>query len=321
MRVKDDKKGLEKLLRLSVMGTALIIVVYSIYYYSNAYKYSSTNLFNADAEADIEIKHLNDFSNFEAKSNNVLFTNNQAVALLEGSGGWIAENAANSEKPFYNSRTTTALSGLTTEGFQDEFFNALKKKYHNTPPVKISSEDGISVRSIQFEHYVFPYHAMINWREEAQYKCFRFYSDSLDGALIVGTNGFKWQSGLHGEYIKVVNANQDDSALQKLLIADAESKIDLVKMPVVDFDVVFSDAEQIGKTFKNYADKSQVIESVGELKILIGPSLKQNEAYQIDETGKTILEIKPPFFVELGKVENDKPYFFALITNEKLLLK
>ncbi|MGB0430805.1 MAG: hypothetical protein ACPGLV_10050, partial [Bacteroidia bacterium] len=318
-KLKDDKKGLDKLLRLSVLGTALIITVYSVYYYANAYKYSSTNLFDADLETDINILPINKVNEIR-NDKNYLFTNNQEHAIFKGSAGWAVSNNT-LELPFINERTTTVLSGLTNEGFQEIFADALNKKYHNAPPILITEKEGISVRSIQFEHFVFPYHAMINWRDTLLYKSFSFYTDSLGGELTIGANGFIWSSGLHGEYLKVIQKSANDYGLNELIDFEGATKIEVIKMPVVDFDVLFSMPSQLGEVFINHGDKREVVESKGELKMLIGPSLKQNNAYTVETTNKPLLEIKPPFLIELGKVESQKPYFFAFLANEKLLLK
>ena len=114
------------------------------------------------------------------------------------------------------------------------------------------------------------------------------------------------------------NAGDSLSAIKNRSIIPSE--FEMVEMPIVDFDVIYRAKNQLGRPFENGGSKSKVVESEGELKILIGPSLKQNNVYEIDGTGKKVLEIKPPFFVELGKEKGAKPYFYALITDEKLLL-
>lgn len=316
-RAKDDKKGLDKLLRLSIMGTALIIVVYSIYYYSNAYKHSRTNLFNADVEADLTIIQNNVFEGAVDFSSNLLVTQNHERAILSGLGDW--QYPIKKAVPEINERTTAAFSGAIDEGFSEAFANELKKKFHNAPPVLIEPVEGISVRSIQFEHFVFPFHAMVNWRAEGAYKTFSFYSDSIGGKLISGKNGFKWKSAFHDGYIEIVQQKAENDI--ETLNVEAESSYEIIEMPVVDFDILFSEKQHLGLQFINGGDKKEVTESKGELKILIGPSLKQNNAYQIETDGKTHLKIIPPFTINIGKAEGENPYFSALIVNEKLLLK
>jgi hypothetical protein len=316
-RAKDDKKGLDKLLKLSVMGTALIIVVYSIYYYSNAYKHSRTNLYNADLEVDLSVIQNGGFERAVDFKTNLLVTQNHERAVLSGLGGW--QYPVKKAVPEINERTTAAFSGAIEEGFGEAFTNELKKKFHNAPPVLIEPTEGIAVRSIQFEHFVFPYHAMINWRAEEPFKSFAFYADSIGGKLSVGKNGFRWKSSYHEGYIEIVQ--QSTNANIESLNLENEHSIEVIEMPVVDFDVLFSEPEHMGLQFINGGDKRVVTESKGELKFLIGPSLKQNNAYQIESVGKEQLKIIPPFTIKIGKAEGEKPYFSALIVNEKLLLK
>ncbi|MFY0675030.1 MAG: hypothetical protein JXQ87_16635 [Bacteroidia bacterium] len=317
VRAKDDAKGLDKLLKLSVLGTALIIVVYSIYYYSNSYKYSRTNLYNADVESDLVVLQSIGFDGLSSSKSNILGTNNHIKALQNGLGGWGYEG--NADGLYINERTTAAFSGAIQEGFGEAFDNELKKRFHNAPPVLIEPVEGIAVRSIQFEHFAFPYHAMVNWRKEGLFKTFSFYADSIDGELKVGSNGFRWQSPFQEAYIKVVQQSLNSDI--ETLNFDTDEPTDLIEMPVVDFDVLYSNANDLGKQFLNSGTKMTVTESKGELKLLVGPSLKQNNAYAFDLEDKNQLIIKPPFTIEIGKSENEKPYFSALIVNEKLLLK
>lgn len=315
---KDDSKGLDKLFKLTVLGSVLIVVVYSVYYYSNAYKQTSSNIYYAYEQADIEVENLD----FDTKVGleNIILTDNQNWALTNGVEGW--ELSAKDKEQFsVNERTTVALSGLVSEGFSELFMNELIKKFQNVPPVLMDNQEGVTVKSIQFEHYIFPYHAMVNWRDKSKpYKTFSFYTDSMPGDLLVGDNGFTWSSKQHGEYLKVLLCNANDSLSYLKNALPTKGNIELVEMPMVDFDLIFKAEEHIGKTFVNKGTESLVTESNGEIKILVGPSLKQNNIYEISKEGKRLLEIKPPFFIELGKEDTGKPYFYALITNEKLLI-
>lgn len=320
-RTKDDSKAMNRLFKLAVLGSALIVTVYSVYYYSNGYRHSSTNIYYVAEEADIKVEtHLDGLF---MGADNVIVSSNQEVALARTQGNWqlIAERSSATYLD-ENTRTTVAGSGVVAEGFDQSYTTEMIRKFHNIPPVLMDREnDGVVVKSIQFEHFMFPGYAMVNWRDLSRgYKIFNFESDSMPGTMEFFENGFEWHSGKE-EYITVLNCKEGDNFEEVWRARKPGKKAEMVEMPVIDFDILKQYAEHLSLEYTNEGseDRKKVIQSAGELKILIGPSLKQNNVYEIQNDGLQ-LEIKPPFVVFLTKENSDKPYFFGAFANEKLLL-
>lgn len=323
-KAKDDAKGLDRLFKLTVFGSALIIVIYSIYYYANAYKQSKTNTYRVSDENDIILTSMD----YKAKiaAENIIFSNNQEVALLSGTQDWALVNRPKVDLNTLaiNSRTTVALSGIVSEGFDAIFTDELVKRYNSIPPIVLEKNlDGILVKSVQFEHFIFPFHAMINWRsDEVGHKTFSFIVDSMPGNFESFHNGFRWLSDMHNEYIWVQMCAKGDSVgptLRDHLRGNTVTKRGYT-MPILDFDLIFNQDEHLKLSFENRGIKKPVVASEGEIKMLIGPSLKQGKIYEIADRQEGFLNIVPPFWISLSKEKEGKPYFFALITNEKLLL-
>jgi len=312
---------MNRLFKLAVIGSALIVTVYSVYYYSNAYKHSSTNIYYVEEEADLEVK--TNWEGIVMGAKNTMVSSNQEAALQNSHGTWaLVHERSNTGYLLQNERTTAAMCGVVAENFDKVYTEQMIKKFHNIPPVLMDREnDGIVVKSIQFEHFMFPVYAMVDWRDDSRgYKVFNFETDSMPGEIVFFQNGFEWHSGKE-EFITVMNCKEGDSIERLWNFKEPANKVDVVQMPVIDFDILSQFQEHIGLEFKGkHSDEpKQVIQSEGELKILIGPSLKQNNVYEIENDGEK-LEIKPPFVVFLTKENADKPYFFGAFSNEKLLL-
>lgn len=312
---------MNRLFKLAVIGSALIVVVYSVYYYSNAYKYSSTNIYYVENQEDIEQSSF--LNGHKVGKTNLIISSNQEAALTSAKSRW----NLTSERPeaYYldhNPRTTVLGNGVVAEGFDEAYTKEMIQKFHNIPPVLMDREsDGIVVKSIQFEHLMFPTYAMVNWKDASRgYKVFNFEPDSMPGRIEFYENGFEWHSGKE-EYITVLNCKEGDDLEGMLKSLQPIKKPEVVVMPVVDFDIVNEYKEHLDLEYVNeeMGNTKKVIQSEGELKILIGPSLKQNNVYEIQNEGYH-LEIKPPFVVFLTKEKSDKPYFFGAFVNEKLLL-
>ena len=318
-RVKDDSKALNRLFKLAVIGSALIIIVYSVYYYSNAYKYSSTNIYYAANQDDIEVHP--ELVNDVVGESNLLYSANLEYALHNSHGSWSLDKQRRKPQTLYmNERTTVAKCGLVAESFDEVLAREMVQKFRNIPPVLMDREgDGIVNKSIQFEHFMFPTIAMVNWRDTSgTYKTFSFEPDSMVGDIATYENGFEWHSG-KDDYVKVFNVSTGDS-LGELSFYNRQ-QYSVVNAPLVDFDIIYEDESHTGLVYnsKHNPEPKKVIESEGELKILVGPSLKQNNIYEIEADGET-LDIRPPFVVILTKENADKPYFFGLFVNDKLLL-
>lgn len=320
-KTKDDSKAMNRLFKLAVIGSALIVTVYSVYYYSNAYKHSSTNIYYVEEEADIVVK--SSWEGLTIGTENTLVSSNQEAALQNSHGTWtLVNDRTNATHLLQNDRTTVAMCGVVAENFDKVYTEQMIMKFQNIPPVLMDIEkDGIVAKSIQFEHFMFPVNAMINWRDDSRgYKVFNFEAASMPGEIEFFKNGFEWHSGKE-EFITVMNCDEGDDIEQLWNLREAGGNVDRIQMPIVDFDILGQYPEHIGLEFRGqHSDEpKQVIQSEGELKILIGPSLKQNNVYEIDNDGEK-LEIKPPFVVFLTKENADKPYFFGAFSNEKLLL-
>ncbi|MBI1184156.1 hypothetical protein GC194_07785 [bacterium] len=320
-RAKDDSVGLDRLFKLTVLGSVLIVLIYAVYYYKNAYRNTRTNIFKVEEEGDVSVNRL--CNDTVAAAMNMIFSNNQLAALQNGVGGWhCATVKGNMARWKINERTTVAMSGVVAEKFDELLTNELIRRFNNIPPIEMNpAENGVVVRSIQFEHFAFPYHAMVNWKQEGSYKTFTFYRDSLPGEIETYTDGFVWHSPLHNEYIEVQQCEVGSPLSAKTDFANRQKKsYQVLTMPVVDFDAVYEVAKDLELVFTNAGNQYNVVQSEGEIKLLIGPSLKQNNAYEIAADAEETLEIKPPFFVKLTKEKGGIPYFFAFIYNDKLLL-
>ena len=177
-RVKDDSKALNRLFKLAIIGSALIIIVYSVYYYSNAYKYSSTNIYYAANQDDIEVHP--ELVNDVVGESNLLYSANLEYALHNSHGSWSLDKQRRKPQTLYmNERTTVAKCGLVAESFDEVLAREMVQKFRNIPPVLMDREgDGIVNKSIQFEHFMFPTIAMVNWRDTSgTYKTFSFEPD------------------------------------------------------------------------------------------------------------------------------------------------
>lgn len=317
---KNDKIGLDRLLKLSVLGSAIIVVVYSVYYYSNAYRYSRSNILHLDQTAGTHMASLG--NKVLVLDDNILLSDNLSAAAFQSVDGWKPAHT----HPGYtlNSSTTVALSGSIGQGFYDRFTAELTKKFQAIPPFQKSAlHHGISIRSVHFEHFAFPYHAMIAWHDRSlPYHFFQFSCDSLGTGLVTYNNGFAWTSnGPHGGYITVYNCAKGDSVAAGKTNFGPPQAYAYVKMPVVDFDAIYSDKNWLSAHFYSNGDSLRVVDAVGELKILIGPSLKQREAYELPPTSTATLSIVPPFVVSLHKDGTQAPYVICVVANGDLLLK
>lgn len=318
-----EKKALNRLFKLTVIGSVFIVLVYSVYYYSNAHKYTQSNIVNATKASDVRVNGPLDTVVGDV---NLIFSDNQYFAKRNTINGW--KNRQESLYDFsQNSRTTVALSGLMEDGFFDAFNTEMRKHFHNIPPIDLDQKStGMVVKSIQFEHFVFPYHAMINWDQQQSIKTFSFYADSLDGEIKgLPNGGFSWTPANGESRLIIQPCAKGDSVIR--VVQDAfESNVDIqlpsiVQMPIVDFDMLYTERGFSTGEFTKDGSSQSVVQSTGEVKLLVGPSLKQGNAYDIDATDKDLLEIKYPFMLSLQKKDEIRPYFLAIFANEKLLLK
>ena len=321
-RPKDDSKGLDKLFKLSVLGSVLIVIVYSFYYYSQAYTHTRTNLYRAESEPTIRVvtKRIDTL----VAEMNIVQSFNQNVASTQMPTGWQLEN---SEALEYSSNelTTATLAGLTSDGFAEKMADVLRKKFHNSPPIDYSmAQEGVVIQSVQIEHFSFPYHAMINWKKEnSTYKTFTFIPDSLGNNLSSYSNGFEWYSEEMSSIVQFVNISEGATTqgIHQNSIWQDKASFEQIECPIIDFDLLYKNPSHLKFSYAKGTDKQPVIQSNGEIKLLISPSLKQKSAYEISQDCDKKLEIKPPFLVRLRRKEQSTPYFFALIVDEKLLLK
>ena len=318
-----EKKALNRLFRLTVIGSVFIVVVYSVYYYANAYKYTRTNIVYAASEDGVRVNGRMDTVVGDV---NLIFTDNIHFAKKNALNGWYNETQTQYELS-QNSRTTVGLAGMMEEGFFEAFNGEMRKHFHSIPPIDLDQKStGMVVRSIQFEHFVFPYHAMINWGRKEGVKTFSFYRDSLDGEIKgLPRGGFSWSSKNGESRISIQPCHPGDS-IEKLVdqVLKESDSIELpsiIELPIVDFDLLFSERGLTDSQFSKGVAKEPVVSSTGEVKLLVGPSLKQGNAYEIDTSGHQLHRITPPFMLFLQKKDEHRPYFIALLANEKLLLK
>ncbi|MBI3143327.1 MAG: hypothetical protein HYZ16_10920 [Bacteroidetes bacterium] len=317
---KNDKVGLDRLLKLSVLGSVIIVVVYSVYYYANAYRYSRSNILLLEQSTGTRVESRENRT--VVRDENILFSHNLHAALFQPADEWKPMG----RQPVFslNTKTTIALSGSIGHGYYDLFSAALNQKFQAIPPFQKSElEDGVSVRSVQFEHFAFPYHAMIAWRDRSlTYRYFQFSCDSLGPALQTYQNGFAWTSnGPKGGYIMVYNCAIGDTVEIGKSNFKAAQAYGHVKMPVLDFDAIYSDRGLLSSYFHHEKDSLPVVEAVGELKILVGPSLKQRDAYTLTTNPLTTLTITPPYVVSLHNSPSEAPYLTCVVANDQLLLK
>lgn len=316
-----EKRALSRLFKLTVIGSVLIVVVYSVYYYSNAHKYTRSNIIRA---SETKSTLVNVSLDTVVAKENLVFSDNLYFAKVNALNGWKYQGAS-SLGFTQNPRTTVGLSGLMENGFFEAFNAEMKRHFHSIPPIDLDrNKPGMVVKSIQFEHFVFPYHAMIRWDRRPGVKTFSFYKDSIKGTfLTLPGNGFSWLPD-QGESRLFVQPCKEGDSIAALVDAMFNTKgtsveePEVVRMPIVDFDLLYT--ERKPPVFKRNGEVQRAATSTGEVKLLIGPSLKQGNVYEVD-TSRTLLHIKPPFIVALTKEAESKPYFIALIANEELLLK
>ena len=214
-----------------------------------------------------------------------------------------------------NKSSSVGRSGPLSEGLVDSFQQAMKRKYGTIPPLVTEGEEGIHIRALQFEHFHFPHHAMIDWEREGPYRVFRFIPDSIE-VIETFENGFRYQNSSTKQWIEVLNLNKGAASQGK------QKTYSMVEMPIPDFDIYYSDSTLLGRKYEKDGKKMEATVARGELKILIGPQIQQRNIYPLPELPTdSCLIIEPPFLVFFRANPEAYPYFAARFEDAKLLLK
>lgn len=337
----NEKRGLDKLFRLSVIGSVIIVLVYSIYYYSNAHRQLTSKIVSSVGTSPISLvaKPSMPF----ATDNNALYSPIYNCLFgvssdLTFSAPVLSEATDSCGSDLMFSNSYTLVKGSAGNDVVGQMFSTITQKFGTPPPKQMDKKThDYIVYGVHYQNYSLPYHVLVNWRnqqlEDFPHKRYAYYAvDSVaehfklinDPKKIVrferpdhGDHAFlaEWREDWEGQTIEALATK----VLPQLVFGGQQEKEGIVRFPLMDFqwshdldvkDIKVTDEEgEHELTFAGF-----------ETKALLGPNLKVANAYELDLTNASFHDFKPPMLVIMMKDDASSPYLAAFIKDDALLI-
>lgn len=336
LKTKSDEKGIKKLVSLAIIGSAIVVTIYSVYYYSQSHKYTNANIINQ------EQKGLQVAKSFYSviDSNNIIYSPVLGQVFKPGVNNWPLQTLNTGfkntwvGKPYY---FNISKSGRIQDGVLDSIQNNLRLKYQAMPPLQFDpKKHDYIVQSIHVQHFELPYHVMMYWdNKDLENYPFRRYqrviTDSIadDFLLFDKADGFAIKRPEFKDELIVYQMDSHDeiatlsSIYQKAMAGHQSAKFKSVylRFPIIDFALSYNYKKLVGKQLVKDDDTCTITRANGQLKILVGPDLRLNPSYKFNLDGIKEVSIKPPFAIILKTEQASQPYFMSYVSNNDLLLK
>lgn len=340
-RPANDKRGLDKLFKLSVIGSVIIVLVYSIYYYSNAHRQLNAKIVSSVRASSIHLIAKPSESFHTAK--NALYT-----PIFNCLFGVVSDPTLSA--PVVETATDTCASALmfsnsyafvkgsANHDVVGQMFSTVTQKFGTPPPEQIDQggHDYI-VYGVHYQNYSLPYHVLMNWRnqqlEDFPHKRYAYFAlDSVSEHFKLINQPKKivrFERPEHGDHAFLAewrdeweNRSIEELAAQILpkLVFESQAETEgVVRFPLMDFQ--WSHQFETKGVKATDEDGEHILTYAGfETKALLGPNLKLPNAYEMDLTDARFHDFKPPMLVIMMKDDASSPYLAAFMKDDALLI-
>ncbi|MCB0738887.1 MAG: hypothetical protein KDC92_15365, partial [Bacteroidetes bacterium] len=165
----DEKRGLEKVFRFSVIGAAIIVVVYSVYYYSNSYRLMSSKVVVTKGESEMTILPNADYD-FTGDRNEIY---TPLIGCLKSTmGNHLVKQNAFLPNAICNSKALASnnysvVSGTEESGVLNDMFDLITQRYGTAPPRQLKERvNDYVVYGVHYQPFILSDHVLVNWKNE-----------------------------------------------------------------------------------------------------------------------------------------------------------
>lgn len=344
-REAQEKKALNRLFTYAASGAIIIVVIYSIYYYSNAHRQFSAKNVSTEGNS-LEMQLIWDHQSGFSPEGNDVFTPMFACMFqpktpfsMASLPAYVGNNTVCFEDAML-SNTFVAVNGLMKDGALDNMFNQITHRYGTAPPsVLDNGKHEFVFYAIQYQHYSFSPHVLVQWQnpDTTSYPFKRYLYCQLDSVneelrLIQSDKGFamRIERPQHSDHAFLAQWRDDwqdlsidtlaNHLLPSLIYQKKEVATGMLRMPIIDFQWRHTFSTE-NASIENASNQStHAITYAGfEMKMLLAPDLKSPNPYTLPKAERTI-DLKPPFLLVMQKDDAMVPYFAMRIDNQDVII-